>query len=64
MSTGTIKVYERTYTLTGVFAESNVKEANAFMLENPDMGVIAVRNGWIYIVRLNDKGVVLEDATA
>lgn len=61
MNPGSIKVYERTYNLRAVFAEDNVDEANQFMLANPATGVIAVRDGWIYIVNLADKGVVIED---
>lgn len=61
MNTGSIQVYERSYSLRAVFGEDNTSEANQFMLDNPETGVIAVRNGWIYIVNLADKGVVIEN---
>lgn len=56
LNTGSIKVNGRSYNLAGCFAADNLDEANRFMAENRDTGVIAERNGWIYIAYLSDKG--------
>lgn len=52
-----IKVYDRLFTVVAKFTGLNyVDEANAYMTEHRDTGLIVERDGTAYIARLKDKG--------
>lgn len=50
-----IKVYDRTFAVVAKF--DNDKAANDYMEDHPEVGLIAIENGWRYLANLNDKGV-------
>lgn len=53
------KLYGRMFKVVASFPESGADQANAFMMANPETGVLAVQDGRVIIANLNDKGVAL-----
>lgn len=54
-----IRSYGRKYRVTAKYATDH--EANEAMKRDPDQGVIAVRDGWVYLADVNDKGEIEND---
>lgn len=51
---GLAKVFDRVFTVVAKFKTDD--EANAYMLANPDTGLLAIQDGWRLIAKLADKG--------
>ena len=54
-----VTVYERKYAVTHKFRdhEHGLRRANEVMAADRTVGCIAIKDGWIYLVKLDDKGI-------